>query len=97
MLKFHFTPCMFRASVAKSLQRITAKNRLKRCPHPTFQLRVMANVSQKLQSFRDSQKKSSEVDELERIKKLSLEDLAKEKIAFGRAKLRLSFETVFQD
>jgi hypothetical protein len=57
----------------------------------------MASVSQKLKSFRESQEKDNAKDEITKIKAMSLEELAMEKIAFGRAKLGQSFETVFQD
>ena len=57
----------------------------------------MASVTQKLAQFRESQKKHNEQIDLVKINAMSLEDLCKEKIAFGKAKLNQSFNEAFED
>ena len=55
------------------------------------------SLSNQLKAFRDSQQKSSNQDELNQIKNMSLEKLAAEKISFGKAKMGWSFQKAFQD
>eukprot|EP00435_Cladocopium_sp_Y103_P067890 s2532_g30.t1 len=62
-----------------------------------IEYRVMASVTQKLQQFREIQKKDEDSDQLTKIRAMPLEVLAKEKIAFGQAKLGQAFPEVFQD
>lgn len=57
----------------------------------------MSSIQQQLKAFRESQQKPTDQYELIKIQKMSLEELAAEKIAFGKAKMGQSFEKVFQD
>jgi hypothetical protein len=57
----------------------------------------MASVSQQLHQYRESQKKAGQTQSLVKIETMSLEQLSKEKIAFGKAKLNQEFPEVFKD
>ena len=57
----------------------------------------MASVTQKLQQFREQQKKMESKEDLLTIKQMSLSQLAQEKIAFGKAKMGKSFPEAFED
>eukprot|EP00435_Cladocopium_sp_Y103_P008313 s4904_g2.t1 len=57
----------------------------------------MASVAQKLSQYRASQKKDDVQAELERIKTMPLEELANERISFGKTKVGQKFVDVFED
>lgn len=57
----------------------------------------MSSIAQKLQTFREGQKKDDSQAELLQIKAMSLEQLSAEKISFGKAKLGQEFPKVFSD
>ena len=57
----------------------------------------MSSIAQKLQTFREGQKKTDTQVELQQIKGLSLEQLSAEKISFGKAKLGQEFPKAFND
>eukprot|EP00435_Cladocopium_sp_Y103_P035737 s830_g9.t1 len=57
----------------------------------------MSSISQKLQTYREGQKKDDSKMELAKIKEMSLEQLSQEKVTFGKAKLGQEFPKVFED
>ena len=54
-------------------------------------------MSQKLQQFRELQKKDDNQGEIEKIKSMTMEQLSQERISFGKAKVGQKFEEVFKD
>eukprot|EP00435_Cladocopium_sp_Y103_P029874 s473_g7.t1 len=58
---------------------------------------LMSSISQKLQVFRESQKKDSDQDELTKIQNMTLQELKGEKIGFGKAKMGMPFPEAFKD
>ena len=57
----------------------------------------MASVAQKLQSFREGQKATDDKTEIQKIKAMTLDQLALETISFGKAKIGQPFPKVFLD
>jgi hypothetical protein len=58
---------------------------------------TMSSVATKLFQFREGQKKIESKDEMGRIQDMTLEQLAKERISFGKAKMGQAFPAVFED
>eukprot|EP00435_Cladocopium_sp_Y103_P042514 s2392_g11.t1 len=58
---------------------------------------IMSSISQKLQTYREGQKKDDSKMELAKIKEMSLEQLSQEKVTFGKAKLGQEFPKAFED
>ena len=58
---------------------------------------TMSSVATKLTQYREGQKKIESKDEMGRIQAMTLEQLAKERIAFGKAKMGQTFPEVFED
>jgi hypothetical protein len=56
-----------------------------------------SNVAQKLQQYREAQKKVDSLDEIEKIQAMTVEQLSQERISFGKSKIGQKFEEVFKD
>lgn len=70
------------------------------CVKPTLSTSVtftMSSVATKLTQYREGQKKIESKDEMGRIQAMTLEQLAKERVAFGKAKMGQTFPEVFED
>ena len=58
---------------------------------------TMSSVATKLSQYREGQRKIESKDEMGRIQEMTLEQLAKERISFGKAKVGQAFPEVFED